>query len=41
MQIRIEPFYDAGNTSNRPDSFLAAYRQEGGKWVEFDFDNIH
>lgn len=41
IQMRVEPSYDAGNTSNRPDSFIAAYRQEGGKWVEFDFDNIH
>lgn len=41
IQMRVEPSYDAGNASNRPDSFIAAYRQEGGKWVEFDFDNIH
>ncbi|MET0328119.1 MAG: DNA/RNA non-specific endonuclease [Luteimonas sp.] len=41
MQIRVEPFYDAANTTNRPDGFIAAYKQEGGKWVEFDFDNIH
>ena len=41
IQMRVEPSYDAGNTSNRPDSFIAAYRQEGGKWVEFDFANIH
>ncbi|MEN4903294.1 DNA/RNA non-specific endonuclease [Luteimonas sp. TWI662] len=41
VQIRVEPYYDAGNTTSRPDGFVAAYRQEGGKWVEFDFDNIH
>lgn len=41
IEMRVEPQYDAGNHSNRPDEFIAAYRAEGGKWIEYEFDNIH
>lgn len=41
IEMRVEPQYDAGNHSNRPDEFIASYRAEGGKWIEYEFDNIH
>lgn len=41
VEMRVEPVYNAGNTTNRPDAFIAAYRAEGGRWIEYEFDNIH
>lgn len=41
IQMRVEALYDAGNTTSRPDAFIASYRAEGGKWIEYEFDNIH
>ena len=41
IEMRVEPQYDAGNLGSRPDEFIASYRTEGGKWIEYEFDNIH
>lgn len=41
IEMRVEALYDAGNTTSRPDAFVASYRAEGGKWIEYEFDNIH
>lgn len=39
VEVRIEMNYDAGNASARPDSFDAAYRVNGGRWIEQSFVN--
>ena len=39
VEVRIRLQYDTGNLTNRPDSFLAAYRVNGGKWIEREFVN--
>lgn len=32
VEIMVEPRYSAGNTTNRPDQFIASYRVNGGDW---------
>ena len=32
VEVSVEPRYSAGNTTNRPDQFIASYRVNGGKW---------
>ena len=39
VEIKIEPLYAAGNTSNRPDEFVASYRVNDGRWYTSTFDN--
>ncbi|MEJ2459956.1 MAG: DNA/RNA non-specific endonuclease [Novosphingobium sp.] len=39
VEVRITAQYDAANTSNRPDSFRAQYRVEGGDWITRQFTN--
>ena len=39
VEVRISPEYTAGNTSTRPDSFIAEYRTDGGRWIEHEFPN--
>lgn len=41
IRMRVEAVYDAGNHSARPDAFVASYRAEGGRWIEYEFANIH
>jgi hypothetical protein len=31
---RISGVYNDGNVGHRPDAFITAYRQEGGRWIE-------
>jgi hypothetical protein len=35
----IRPQYNASNLTTRPDEFNAAYRVNGGKWIEREFVN--
>ncbi|RVT93305.1 DNA/RNA non-specific endonuclease [Sphingomonas crocodyli] len=39
VEIRIEANYATGNASNRPDSFEASYRVNGGVWMTQNFVN--
>lgn len=39
VEVRIEMNYDATNATARPDSFDAAYRVNGGRWMEQSFVN--
>jgi len=39
VEVRVQPHYDAGNLTNRPDGFAAAYRINGGDWIEREFVN--
>lgn len=39
VEISIEPLYLPGNTTNRPDVFLTKYRNNGGEWIENEFEN--
>lgn len=39
VEVRVEPHYNAGNLTNRPDGFTAAYRVNGGDWIEREFVN--
>ncbi|MCJ2189066.1 DNA/RNA non-specific endonuclease [Novosphingobium beihaiensis] len=39
VEVRITAQYDAANASNRPDSFRAQYRVEGGDWITRQFTN--
>lgn len=34
VEIRVEARYHEGNTTNRPDEFVASYRVDGGRWRE-------
>lgn len=34
VEMRVEMRYNDGNTSNRPDEFVAMYRVDGGRWRE-------
>lgn len=39
VEVRVGPNYDAGNLTNRPDGFTAAYRVNSGDWIEREFVN--
>jgi hypothetical protein len=38
---RISGVYNDGDLGHRLDAFIAAYRQEGGRCIESELDNIH
>jgi hypothetical protein len=39
VEMRIQPQYSPGNLTTRPDGFAAAYRVNGGDWIEREFVN--
>lgn len=39
VEVRIGAQYNPGNTSSRPDRFIAQYRVDGGDWVRHSFIN--
>ena len=39
VEIRVEPTYDPGSTTKRPDAFVASYRAKGGRWIRKRFLN--
>lgn len=39
VDMRISPQYNPGNTSSRPDTFVAEYRVDGGDWIDQTFPN--
>jgi len=39
VDMRVSPQYNPGNTSNRPDTFVAEYRVDGGDWIDQTFPN--
>lgn len=39
VEIRVSAEYNPGNLSNRPDTFIAEYRVDGGRWVNQEFAN--
>lgn len=39
VDMRVSPQYNPGNTSNRPDAFVAEYRVDGGDWIDQTFPN--
>jgi hypothetical protein len=39
VEVRVRPEYNPGNLTNRPDGFAAAYRVNGGDWIEREFVN--
>ena len=39
VEVRIQPEYNPGNLTTRPDGFTAAYRMNGGDWIEREFVN--
>lgn len=39
VEIRVEPKYTDGNTTSRPDTFDAYYREAGGVWFRFKLTN--
>lgn len=39
VDMRVLPEYNPGNTSNRPDAFVAEYRVDGGDWIDQTFLN--
>lgn len=39
VEIRVEMRYADGNTSNRPDEFVASFRVDGGRWRDQSLTN--
>lgn len=39
VDMRVSPQYNPGNTSHRPDVFVAEYRVDGGDWIDQTFPN--
>ncbi|WP_101927397.1 MULTISPECIES: DNA/RNA non-specific endonuclease [Luteimonas] len=39
VDMRVSPQYNPGNTSSRPDVFVAEYRVDGGDWIDQTFPN--
>ncbi len=39
VDMRVSPQYNPGNTSSRPDAFVAEYRVDGGDWIDQTFPN--
>lgn len=39
VTVRIEAIYSSGNTTTRPNRFVAAYQDAQGKWVKTLFNN--
>jgi hypothetical protein len=39
VELRIQPQYNPGNLTSRPDGFSAAYRVNSGDWIEREFVN--
>jgi len=39
VELRIQPQYSPSNLTTRPDGFSAAYRVNGGDWIEREFVN--
>ena len=39
VEVRVQPQYNSGNLTSRPDGFTAAYRVNGGDWIEREFVN--
>lgn len=39
VEMRVSPHYNAGNTTIRPDRFVAEYRVDGGDWIRQSFIN--
>ncbi|KLJ02481.1 hypothetical protein WQ56_02835 [Luteimonas sp. FCS-9] len=39
VDMRVSPQYNPGNTSTRPDAFVAEYRVDGGDWIDQTFPN--
>jgi len=39
VEIRVEPQYNEGNSTRRPDAIRAAHRVDGGDWIKTKLDN--
>ena len=39
VEIKVEPVYDPGNMTTRPDQIIGSYRVNGGDWVIQQFSN--
>ncbi len=39
VEMRVRAQYNPGNTTNRPDRFVAEYRADGGNWISQKFIN--
>lgn len=39
VDMRVSPHYNPDNVSNRPDTFVAEYRVDGGDWIDQTFPN--